>query len=50
LQIYHSQTKPLLDYYSTWAATGDPKRQSVARIAGVGSVEDIKQAAFAALS
>ena len=46
LQIYHSQTKPLLDYYRAWAATGDPKAPKCPRIAGVGSVEEIKKAAF----
>jgi adenylate kinase len=49
LQIYHSQTKPLLDYYRAWAATGDPKAPKCPRIAGVGSVEEIKKAAFDAL-
>ncbi|MEF8724110.1 adenylate kinase [Candidatus Accumulibacter phosphatis] len=49
LQIYHSQTKPLLDYYRAWAATGDPNAPKCPRIAGVGSVEEIKKAAFDAL-
>ncbi|EXI80737.1 MAG: Adenylate kinase [Candidatus Accumulibacter appositus] len=49
LQIYHSQTKPLLEYYRAWAATGDPKAPQCPRIAGVGSVEEIKKAAFDAL-
>ena len=49
LQVYHSQTKPLLEYYSAWAATGDLKAPKCRRIAGVGSVDDIRQAAFAAL-
>ncbi|WP_291993760.1 adenylate kinase [Candidatus Accumulibacter sp. ACC003] len=49
LQIYHSQTKPLLEYYRAWAATGDAKAPQCRRIAGVGSVEEIKAAAFAAL-
>ena len=49
LQIYHSQTKPLLDYYRAWAATGDPEAPKCPRIAGVGSVEEIKKAAFDAL-
>ena len=49
LQIYNSQTKPLLEYYSAWAATGDLKAPKCRRIAGVGSVDDIRQAAFAAL-
>ena len=24
LQVYHSQTSPLVEYYSRWSATGDP--------------------------
>jgi len=49
LEVYHSQTKPLVDYYGNWAATGDAKAPKCRKIAGVGSVDDIKQAAFAAL-
>lgn len=49
LEIYHAQTKPLVDYYATWAATGDGKAPKCRKIAGVGSVDDIKQAALAAL-
>ncbi len=49
LDVYHSQTKPLVDYYGKWAATGDANAPQYRKIAGVGSVEDIKNAAFAAL-
>ncbi len=49
LQIYHSQTRPLLDYYREWAASGDPRAPKCRRIAGVGSVDDIRKAAFEAL-
>ena len=49
LEVYHSQTKPLLDYYSAWAATGDAAAPKCRRIAGVGSVDDIRKAAFAVL-
>ncbi|MFA7290665.1 MAG: adenylate kinase [Rhodocyclaceae bacterium] len=49
LEIYHSQTKPLVEYYSAWAATGDAKAPKCRKIAGVGGVDEIKQAAFAAL-
>lgn len=49
LDVYHSQTKPLVDYYGSWAATGDAKAPKCRKIAGVGSVEDIKNSAFAAL-
>jgi adenylate kinase len=49
LQIYHSQTKPLLDYYRTWEAAGDSRAPRCRRISGVGSVDQIRQAAFDAL-
>jgi len=49
LEIYHSQTRPLLDYYRAWAATGDPRAPKCRTIAGVGSVDEIKMAAFEAL-
>ncbi|MGW8270711.1 MAG: adenylate kinase, partial [Burkholderiales bacterium] len=25
LQVYHAQTRPLIDYYEAWAARGDPR-------------------------
>jgi adenylate kinase len=50
LQIYHSQTQPLIDYYKTWYASGDPAAPKCRKIAGVGSIDEIRQAAFAALS
>ena len=50
LEIYHSQTLPLVAYYAAWSATGDADAPKCRKIAGVGSVEQIKQAAFAALS
>ena len=49
LQVYHSQTQSLLDYYRDWAASGDPRAPKCRRIAGVGSVDDIRKAAFEAL-
>ena len=50
LEIYHSQTKPLVDYYSRWFASGEANAPRYRKIAGVGSVEQIKQAAFTALN
>lgn len=50
LEIYHAQTKPLIDYYSQWAAAGDAAAPKVCRIAGLGTVEDITARAFAALA
>ena len=50
LHVYHSQTQPLIEYYSTWLATGDARAPKCRKIAGVGGVDQIKQAAFAALN
>jgi adenylate kinase family enzyme len=30
LEVYQSQTRPLVDYYSAWAATGDARRRATA--------------------
>jgi len=50
LAVYHDQTKPLVDFYSSWAASGDERAAKYVRIDGVGSVEDIRDRAFAVLS
>ena len=48
LSVYHSQTKPLVDFYQKLAAAeGTPKYSA---IAGVGSVDEITAKVFAALS
>jgi adenylate kinase len=49
LQVYHAQTQPLIDYYQTWAASGDARAPRHLRIAGSGGVEQIRDRAFAAL-
>ncbi|WP_374657323.1 adenylate kinase [Inhella sp.] len=49
LDVYAAQTRPLVDYYSSWAATGDAQAPRYARIAGVGTVEEITARALAAL-
>jgi len=49
LQVYQSQTRPLVDYYSQWAATGDTQAPRYRRIAGIGSVEEITARALEAL-
>ncbi len=50
LQVYHNQTEVLLGYYSKWADSGQPGAPKYRRIAGVGPVEQIRDAAFGALS
>ena len=42
LSVYQSQTRPLVDYYQSWAATGDAKAPKFRQVEGVGSVEDIR--------
>lgn len=50
LAVYHDQTKPLIDFYLDWSASGDEHAAKYVRINGIGSVEDIRDRAFAALS
>lgn len=49
LQVYYAQTRPLIDYYEAWAATGDARAPRHLRISGSGGVEEIRDRAFAAL-
>lgn len=49
LAVYHSQTKPLVEYYVRWAASGEPGAPQHVKIPGVGSVEEIRDRIFAAL-
>ncbi|HEX7385637.1 MAG TPA: adenylate kinase [Burkholderiaceae bacterium] len=50
LAVYHEQTRPLVEYYTRWAASGDAAAPRCRRIEGTGSVEDITARALAALS
>jgi adenylate kinase len=49
LEVYRAQTRPLVEYYGKWAATGDPKAPRYRRISGTGAVEEIKSRALRAL-
>ena len=49
LEVYHSQTKPLVAYYSDWAKSGKPGAPKYVAVAGVGSMEPIRDRIFAAL-
>jgi adenylate kinase len=49
LAVYHSQTKPLVEYYAKWAASGASGAPKHVKIPGVGSVEEIRDQIFAAL-
>jgi adenylate kinase len=50
LEVYRAQTRPLVDYYRNWAATGDARAPKYRRITGIGAVEDITARALAALT
>ena len=50
LAVYQAQTRPLVDYYTKWAATGDSRAPKVRRISGIGTVDEIRERAFAALA
>jgi adenylate kinase len=49
LEIYHAQTRALVDYFERWAATGDPQAPKYRKISGVGSVDEIRERGFATL-
>ena len=49
IATYHSQTKPLIDYYRKWGETGDSHAPRYVRVRGQGSVEDIRQRIITAL-
>ena len=53
LQVYNDQTRPLVEYYSSWAeqSNGSDKVKAPAyrKVNGTGSVEDITTAIFAEL-
>ena len=49
LDVYHEQTEPLIGYYTSWASSGEDGAPRYHKIAGVGGVEDIRDAIFNAL-
>ena len=53
LQVYDDQTRPLVDYYSSWAAQASPtdkvKAPAYRKVSGTGSVDEITSSIFAAL-
>ena len=50
LEVYQSQTRPLVDYYEKWSQTGAPDAPKYRRISGTGTVDEITSRALAALS
>ena len=45
LDVYHSQTKPLVDYYSKWSASENQELRYI-KINGLGDVKDIQKTIF----
>jgi adenylate kinase len=45
LNVYHSQTKPLVDYYSKWSASENEGLRYI-KINGLGDVKDIQKSIF----
>jgi adenylate kinase len=50
LDVYEAQTRPLVGYYGDWANTGDSFAPRYRKISGLGTVDQIRTNAFAALS
>jgi len=49
LEVYHAQTKPLVEYYTRWGDSGAAGAPKVRKIAGLGAVDEITSRAFDAL-
>jgi len=49
LEVYKSQTQPLVAYYQAWAASGDAQAPRYRCISGTGTVDEITARAKAAL-
>ena len=49
LDVYRRQTRPLIAYYADWERSGDPSAPKYRKVDGVGTVESVRDACFAAL-
>lgn len=49
LEVYHSQTEPLIGYYKNWESSGAPGAPKYIRVIGVGKVDQITEQIFTAL-
>jgi adenylate kinase len=50
LEVYHAQTKPLVQYYIDWTKSGDKRAPRYVHIPGVGKVDAIREQIVAALA
>lgn len=49
LSVYRDQTRPLVDYYSSWANGGADGAPAFRQVSGLGAVDEIKDRIFKAL-
>jgi adenylate kinase len=49
LEVYHAQTKALVDYYSKWAESGQQGVPQYVKVHGLGPVEEIRERVLRAL-
>jgi adenylate kinase len=50
LEVYHNQTKQLIDYYTKMAASGGANAPKYRKVSGTGSVDEIRDRIFSALA
>jgi adenylate kinase len=50
LEVYSAQTRPLVDYYASWAKAAPDAAPKYRAISGIGGVDEITARAFKALS
>jgi adenylate kinase len=50
LEVYRAQTRPLVEYYGRWSASGDPAAPRYRKISGSGPVDEVAARALAALT
>lgn len=50
LDVYHAQTKPLVQYYIDWGKSGDARAPRYTNINGKGGVEAIRDKIFAVIA
>ena len=49
LDIYHEQTEPLINYYSTWANAGEDNSPKYIKVNGIGKVDEIRDQIFSGI-
>ncbi len=49
LSVYHEQTKPLVDYYTTWAESAEDNAPKYSKVSGIGGVDEIRDQVLKAL-